>query len=110
MKRRVNCRKERNLLRHGVLRQFEFLFAHVCDVSAVTRADNNGNGNQIGVYLERLNVLRRLGLGFGWNRGLRFAHARRLARRLSSDDRKRQRESEEDHEPQKDFHYDSIWI
>ena len=80
MKRGVNSRKERNLLRYSVLRQFEFLFAHICDVGAGARAGNHGDSNQIGVYLERLNVLRRLGLDFGRNRGFLISRARHLAR------------------------------
>ena len=86
MKRGVNSRKERNLLRYSVLRQFEFLFAHICDVGAGARAGNHGNRHQIGVYLERLNVLSRLGWDLGWNRGLLIARTRRLARGLSGDD------------------------
>ena len=89
MKRRVNGRKERNLLRHPILRQFEFLFAHICDVGAGARAGNHGNRNQIGVYLERLNVLFRLRLDFGWYDRLLIARTRQLARGLSSNDGKR---------------------
>ena len=89
VKRGVNGRKECNLLRRAVLQQFEFLFAHIRDVGAGARAGNHGNSNQIGVYLQRLNVLCRLRLDFGWHRGLLIARARRLARGLSGNDGKR---------------------
>src|SRR5713226_918898 len=107
MKGRAHGSEERDLLVDAVFRDLKLFFRQIGDVETRPRAGNHRNGYEVGIDLNRLDILivgRDISLALGRLRSLLFAGALRAAWRLRGRNITRQNQTENENRGLDEFH------